>query len=285
MTSSAACAPAVRPALDPTTDQLAATAARARHQQRLAGKVAVVTGIGSGIGRGIALMFARQGASVVGCDLDADALAATVAAARDEGLALDGLAPLDLTVEGAAERLIAAAVAGHGGIDILVNAAAFCVFAPVDRMSLDDWHRSLRGELDLVFLACRAAWPHLVARGGGAILNFASVNAYMALDGSAAIAHCAGKGGVLAMTRQLAMEGGPHGIRANTISPGFVVTGATRRHLDEVPTLVDEVLRKKMIKRVGQAEDIAWAATFLCSDEASWVTAADFGVDGGARAW
>ncbi|WP_085318326.1 SDR family NAD(P)-dependent oxidoreductase [Derxia lacustris] len=285
MTASHACAQVLRPALDPTPDQLAATAARARHQQRLAGKVAVVTGIGSGIGRGIALMFARQGARVVGCDIDAAALAATLATAKTEGLDLQGHAALDLTVEGGADRLMAAAVARHGGIDILVNAAAFCVFEPVDRMSLDGWRNSLRGELDIVFLACRAAWPHLVARGGGAILNFASVNAYMALDGSAAVAHCAGKGGVLAMTRQLAMEGGPHGIRANTISPGFIVTGATRRHLDAVPTLVDEVLRKKMIRRVGQPDDIAWAATFLCSDEASWVTASDFGVDGGARAW
>jgi NAD(P)-dependent dehydrogenase (short-subunit alcohol dehydrogenase family) len=230
-------------------------------------------------------MFARQGAHVIGADLDARAAADTVQTAEREQLSLHSLHPLDLTHEGGAERLVQAAVERHGGLDILVNAAAFCVFEWVDRMTTEDWRTSLRGELDLVFLACRAAWPHLVARGGGAILNFASVNAYMALDGSAAVAHCAGKGGVLAMTRQLAMEGGPHGIRANTISPGFIVTGATRRHLEAVPALVDEVLEKKMLKRVGQPEDIAWAATFRCSDEAGWVTASDFGVDGGARAW
>lgn len=260
-------------------------AASARHQQRLAGKVAVVTGIGAGIGRGIALMFARQGARVVGCDINAQAIAATLKAAQDEGLEIHVVDPMDLTHEGNAEVLMQQAVALHGSLDILVNAAAFCIFDWVDKMSLSDWHTSLRGELDIVFLACRAAWPHLVASGGGAILNFASINAYMALQGSAAVAHCAGKGGVLAMTRQLAMEGGPHGIRANTISPGFIVTGATRRHLETVPELVDQVLSKKMIKRVGQPEDIAWAATFLCSDEASWVTASDFGVDGGGRAW
>jgi NAD(P)-dependent dehydrogenase (short-subunit alcohol dehydrogenase family) len=272
-------------ALDPSPQQQLRTAGRARHQQRLAGKVAVVTGIGSGIGRGIALMFARQGALVVGADLDPQAAAETLQIAQREQLALHSVHPLDLTQEDSAERLVQAAVQRHGGIDILVNAAAFCVFDWIDRLSPEDWRTSLRGELDLVFLACRAAWPHLVARGGGAILNFASVNAYMALEGSAAVAHCAGKGGVLAMTRQLAMEGGPHRIRANTISPGFIVTGATRRHLETVPALVDQVLVKKMIKRVGQPEDIAWAATFLCSDEAGWVTASDFGVDGGARAW
>lgn len=271
--------------LAPSPADRARLASAARQQQRLAGKVAVVTGIGSGIGQGIALMFARQGARVLGCDLNAQAAAATVAQAQAEGLVLDSLAPLDLTTEGSAEQLMQAAVQRHGGLDILVNAAAFCVFDWVGAMSTEAWRKSLTGELDIVFFACRAAWPHLVARGGGALLNFASVNAYMALAGSAAIAHCAGKGGVLAMTRQLAMEGGPHGIRANTISPGFIVTGATQAHLDSVPELLDQVLSKKMIRRVGQPEDIAWAATFLCSDEARWVTASDFGIDGGARAW
>lgn len=261
-----------------------AAAVLARQQQRLAGKVAVVTGIGSGIGQGIALMFARQGASVLGCDINPAALQATLAQAREEGLVLDGLV-LDLVAEGSAEQLMAEAVQRRGGLDIVVNAAAFCVMEWIDRMSLADWRKTLTGELDIVFLACRAAWPHLVARGGGAILNFASANAYMALAGSAAVAHCAGKGGVLAMTRQLAMEGGPHGIRANSISPGFIATGATQQHLDHVPELIAHVLQKKMIKRIGQPEDIAWAATFLCSDEAAWVTASDFGVDGGARAW
>jgi NAD(P)-dependent dehydrogenase (short-subunit alcohol dehydrogenase family) len=261
------------------------TVDRARAQQRLAGKVAVVTGAGNGIGRGVALMFARQGARVVGIDLDAAAAEHTRADAAGEGLDLHVIAPVNLTHEADAKRAIDEVASRHGGLDILVNAAAFCHFEWVDRMTHEQWRQSLVGELDIVFLACRAAWPHLVARGGGSIVNFASVNAYMALQGSAAVAHCAGKGGVLAMTRQLAMEGGPHRIRANTISPGFIETAATRRHLDAVPQLLDAVLAKKMIKRIGQPEDIAWAATFLSSDEASWITASDFGVDGGARAW
>lgn len=260
-------------------------AQRARHQQRLAGKVAVVTGAGNGIGQGVALMFARQGAHVVACDLDAQALDTTAAIAREEGLSFTAAAAVDLTLEGAAEQVLDSAVQRHGGLDILVNAAAFGVFEWIDRMTLEQWRTTLRGELDIVFLACHAAWPHLVARGGGAILNFASVNAFMALQGSAAVAHCAGKGGVLSMTRQLAMEGAPHGIRVNSISPGFVETAATRRHLDTIPELLGGVLQKKMIKRIGQPEDIAWAATFLCSDEASWITAANHGVDGGASAW
>jgi NAD(P)-dependent dehydrogenase (short-subunit alcohol dehydrogenase family) len=144
-----------------------------------------------------------------------------------------------------------------------------------------DWRATLRGELDVVFLATQAAWPHLVARGGGSIINIASANAHVTLRGSPALAHCAGKGGVLAMTRQLAAEGAPHGIRANTISPALVVTGATKPVLQQAGFL-DNVLAKSMIKRLGQPEDIAWCAVYLASDESTWVTAADFCIDGGA---
>jgi NAD(P)-dependent dehydrogenase (short-subunit alcohol dehydrogenase family) len=255
------------------------------HGTRLAGKVAVVTGVGSGIGRGCALMFARQGAKVVGCDIHSPAAEATVAAARAENLPFDLLSPCAVTDPAAVAKLIDFAIARQGGIDILLNAAATAVFAWIEDLTYEDWRKTLTAELDTVFLMCKAAWPHLIARGGGSIINFASVNAYMALEGSAALAHCAGKGGVLAMTRQLAMEGGPHKIRANTISPGMIVTGATERHLNEVPGLVDKVLAKKMIKRLGQPEDVAWCATYLASDEAQWVTAADFSVDGGASSW
>jgi NAD(P)-dependent dehydrogenase (short-subunit alcohol dehydrogenase family) len=252
---------------------------------RLAGKVAVVTGAGSGIGRGCALIFARQGAKVVICDINASAAGATADTARGEGLAFDNASPCDISDPAAVTKLIDSAVQRHGGIDILLNAAATAVFGWIEDLSYEDWRKTLTAELDTVFLMCKAAWPHLIARGGGSIINFASVNAYMALEGSAALAHCAGKGGVLAMTRQLAMEGGPHKIRANTISPGLIVTGATERHLKEVPGLVEKVLQKKMIKRLGEPEDVAWCATYLASDEARWVTAADFSVDGGASSW
>ena len=117
------------------------------------------------------------------------------------------------------------------------------------------------------------------------MINFASANAAVALEGSPALAHCAGKGGVLAMTRQLAMEGGPHGIRVNSISPALVETAATRAHMQAQPGFPERALGKMMIRRVGQPEDVAWCALFLASDEASWVTAADFPVDGGATAW
>lgn len=253
---------------------------------RLAGKVALVTGIGAGIGRGCALLFAQQGARVIGCDVDAAAAQATAVQARAQGLALESLHPCDLTDPAQVKRFVDLAVERHGGVDILVNAAAFGVFEPLASMDYEKgWRKTLTGELDIVFLACQAAWPHLIARGGGAILNFASANAYMALETSPALAHCAGKGGVLAMTRQIAAEGSPHGIRANTISPALVETAATKSPLENVPGLREQVMAKLMVKRLGQPEDIAWCAVYLCSDEASWVTASDFQIDGGATSW
>jgi len=249
---------------------------------RLAGKVALVTGLGSGIGRGCALMFARHGAKVMSCDIDVRAAEEGLELARREGLVVESIQPCDLTQPADALRVVEAAVARFGGIDILVNAAAWGAFAPIDKMDfVEGWRKTLAGELDVVFLLCQAAWPHLVARGGGSIINFASANAHVTLPGSAAIAHCAGKGGVLAMTRQLAAEGAPHKIRANTISPALVVTGATRS-LIEQPEFLRNVMAKSMLKRLGQPEDIAWCAVYLASDESTWVTAADFCIDGGA---
>jgi NAD(P)-dependent dehydrogenase (short-subunit alcohol dehydrogenase family) len=253
---------------------------------RLQGKIAVVTGIGSGIGQGCALMFARHGASVLGCDIDSGAADRAVALAQREGLPVSSVHPCDMSVPADVERLMDGAIERHGGIDILLNAAAFGAFAWIEDMDYHkEWKGTLVGELDVVFLACKAAWPHLIKRGGGSIINFASANAHVALPGSPALAHCAGKGGVLAMTRQLAMEGAPHGIRANTISPALVVTSATQPVLDNVPGFRETVMQKLMIKRLGQPEDIGWCATYLASDESTWVTAADFRIDGGSTAW
>jgi NAD(P)-dependent dehydrogenase (short-subunit alcohol dehydrogenase family) len=244
-----------------------------------------VTGTGSGIGRGCALMFARHGARVMGCDINPRTATATLKLATKEHLLIGSCHPCDLTQPQDVETLMAQAVAKFGGIDILVNAGAFGAFAFIEAMDYErDWKRTLAGELDVVFLACKAVWPYMKRRGGGSIVNFASVNAYAAHPVIGALAHAAGKGGVLAMTRQLASEGGPYNIRANTISPGLVVTGATAPELKKAGFKAG-VLNEAMIKRLGQPEDIAWCATYLAADESSWVTGADFSVDGGATAW
>jgi len=250
--------------------------------QRLLGKTALVTGFGSGIGRGCALMLAHQGARVIGCDIDSEGAEVTLQTASAAGLRMEGSHPCDLTDPGAVDGLFTTVAERFDALDILVNAAATAVFAPIEQLTYEDWRRTLAGELDTVFLACKAAWPLLKVRGGS-IVNFASVNAYLVLEGSAALAHCAGKGGVLAMSRQLALEGAPHGIRCNTVSPGMIVTGATEPVLAQ-PGFEANVLSKALIKRLGQPEDIAWCVTFLASDESTWLTAADIPVDGGACA-
>jgi NAD(P)-dependent dehydrogenase (short-subunit alcohol dehydrogenase family) len=122
------------------------------------------------------------------------------------------------------------------------------------------------------------------ARGGGSIVTIASGNAHQALRGSPALSHVAAKGAVLAMTRQLAMEGAPYGIRANSISPGLIVSLGTRNIVED-PERAEQIRSGHMIHRLGQPADIAWAALYLASDESSWVTASDLRVDAGATQW
>jgi NAD(P)-dependent dehydrogenase (short-subunit alcohol dehydrogenase family) len=234
---------------------------------RLSGKIAVVTGAANGIGRGCAAMFAKEGATVLAVDRDGTDT------------------PCDLLNEGEVTDLFAAIGAQHGRVDILLNAAALAVFDWIEALSYDDWKRTIAGELDIVFLPTRAAWPYLKVSGAASIINFASANARHALQGSPALAHTAGKGGVLAMTRQLAMEGAAHNIRANSIAPGFIRTAATDRQLVADPAFKAQVLAKNMLPLLGEPKDIAYCATWLASDEARYVTGADFAVDAGATAW
>jgi NAD(P)-dependent dehydrogenase (short-subunit alcohol dehydrogenase family) len=253
---------------------------------RLQGKIALVTGTGGGIGRSVGLTFAREGATVIGSDLSAKTAGETLAAAQREGLPFDSVHPCDLTKPADAERYVDYAVAKHGRIDILVNAAAIAPhMAATAQMDYEtQWTPTLAGEVDIVFLLCKAAWPHLLIGGSSCIINFASVNAVRGSLGMGMVAHCAGKAAVMAMTRQLAIEGGAR-IRANSIAPGLVVTPATQSAGASAPGAIqDAIMARIPIKRLGQPEDIAWAAVYLASDEASWVTGAMLAVDGGTTA-
>ena len=253
---------------------------------RLSGKVALVTGAGAGIGQGCALLFAAQGAAVVGCDIDSAAAERTQELARERGLSVAMVHPCDMTDPAGAERFVAEAMALHGRIDALVTAGAIPPhMAPAAEMDFDkQWTPTIRGEIDVAFLPCRAAWPHMAATGGGSIINFASVNAFRGSRNFGMIAHCAGKSAVLGLTRQLAVEGGPLGIRANTISPGMVLTPATESAGAHQGGTRDALLARIPLGRVGTPEDIAWCAVYLASDEAAWVTGGNFPVDGGVMA-
>jgi NAD(P)-dependent dehydrogenase (short-subunit alcohol dehydrogenase family) len=253
--------------------------------QRLEGKVALVTGIGAGIGRGIALRFVAEGAVVIGCDINADKAQATAVAAGS-GATIRTVSPVDLTKIEDVRRYVAVARDDFGRADILVNAAAIAPhMAPVDSMDYEtEWRPTIAGEVDLVFLACREAWPLLKASGSASIINFASVNSFRGTRQMAMVAHCAGKGAVLSMTRQLAVEGGPYQIRANSIAPGLVATEATAAAGASSGPLAEAIAAHTLLGRLGEPNDVAWCAVYLASDESRWVTGANFPIDGGVTA-
>jgi NAD(P)-dependent dehydrogenase (short-subunit alcohol dehydrogenase family) len=252
----------------------------------LTGKVAVVTGIGSGIGRASALALARQGAVVFGCDLNAESAQETVRLTEAEGLKLSSLHPVNLSRPKDARAVIEQAVAQYGGIDILANiAAAAAPFAPFAETDFENqWRWTLSGELDLLFLVTQAAWPHLVERGGGSVINVASATAHRGYPELPALPHVTAKGGVLAMTRQLAAEGAAHGIRVNSVSPGLVPTPHSLPSLD-IPGVRESFFEKVLIKRFGRPEDVSGCIVFLACEESSWVTGAEYLIDGGATAF
>ena len=251
---------------------------------RLEGKVALITGTGGGQGRAAARLFAAEGATVVGCDTKVDGARETTELVTASGGTMSSTHPLDLGDSADAQRWVDTAVQNHGRIDILYNNAAAARFCSVADLTDDGWHAMVRNEVDLVIYTCRAAWPHFVRQQSGVIVNTGSISGVLALPATPGnFAHAATKGAVIALTRELALEGGPHGIRANSISPGIIESPATQQLLSD-PQVRQNHLDAIMLSRVGRPEDVAAAALFLGSDESSWVTGANLMVDGGYSA-
>jgi NAD(P)-dependent dehydrogenase (short-subunit alcohol dehydrogenase family) len=248
---------------------------------RLEGKVALITGIGGGMGREAARRFAAEGAKVVGCDLDAESLAETVALVRAEGGEITGDAPVDCGDAAAVEAWIDAAAQVYGGVDILYNNASIQRFGAIDEISVADWDFAIDMELNIVFYAVRAAWKHLKKSPAGVVVNIGSIAGTRGVEFMPQNAHGAAKAGVINLTQQLAVEGGPHGIRAVCISPGFVQTPATSFLVEDPPPAMKATWDRIPLGRVGQPEDIVNAAVFLASEEASWITGINLVIDGG----
>ena len=250
--------------------------------RRLEDRVALITGTSGGQGRAAALRFAAEGAIVVGCGRNAIAADETANLVRAAGGTMHSTAPVDLGEVSEVNAWVEDAATRFGRIDILYNNAAAPVWASIGDMTDDDWHTTQRNELDLVFYACRAAWPHLKRSKHAVIINVASVSAMVALRPTmGAVAHAATKGGVLALTRELANEGAPDDIRVNALTPGYIRVPVIADIFDQI---ADQLMGKQMLKRIGMPEDVASVAAFLASDDAAFMTGTNIVVDGGATA-
>jgi NAD(P)-dependent dehydrogenase (short-subunit alcohol dehydrogenase family) len=250
---------------------------------RLSDKVCVITGTGGSMGRATALAFAREGASVVGCDVAVEPAESTVEAVRRAGGEMVSMQPCHLTESADCQALVELALSTFARVDVLFNLAAISYFNWFEDITDDEWDRARRGEVDLVFYLTREAWPHLKA-SGGVVVNMASLNASLSFGILPSLAHTTNKAGIIGMTRQLAMEGREHGIRANSISPGLIETNATLDQLKD-PEWASYMLGKTLLGRLGRPEEVANVALFLASDESSSVTGVDIVVDGGMRVW
>jgi NAD(P)-dependent dehydrogenase (short-subunit alcohol dehydrogenase family) len=250
---------------------------------RLTGKVSIITGTGGSMGRETALSFARENALIVGCDVAVEAAETTVEMVRSMGGEMISMQPCRLTEPSQCQALVELALRTFGRIDVVFNLAAVSYFNWLEDVTDEEWDRAHREEVDLVFYLTRAAWPHLKA-SRGVVVNMASLNASLSFNILPSLAHTTNKAGIIAMTRQLAMEGREHGIRANSISPGLIESNATREQLED-PEWAASMLGKTLLGRLGRPEEVANVAMFLASDESSYITGVDIVVDGGMKVW
>ena len=236
----------------------------------------LITGTAGGQGAAAQRAFCEEGAIVVGCDRGEGRAEQEADALRAQGYQAHGRT-VDLSDTEAARAWVDWGVETLGGIDVLYNNAAATDFAPFAEMTRELWNFSIRNELDLVFDVTHAAWRHLTA-GGGSIINVGSVSGLVADATLGQSAHMAAKAAVVALTKQLAAEGGPHRIRANCISPGLIKTPATD---DIPPPMLNYFVDRTYLRRLGTTADIVPAAIYLASDESSYMTGANLVIDGG----
>jgi len=249
---------------------------------RVANKVAIITGVGAGIGEAIAIRFAEEGARLVLNDISESAGQAAVKKIRDMG-AEAVLAVADISQETGARSLSETAVKSLGGIDILVNNAADFTQKSVEQAEVADWQKVLGVNVIGTALVSKRAIPHMKARGGGSIVNLASMSAVIAQPDFAT--YNASKGAILTMTKCMALDLAPFKIRVNSICPGCILTSASYREIERLGLTFeqwrDRVAPLHMLNRLGEPREVANAALFLASDEASFITSAHLMVDGG----
>jgi Dehydrogenases with different specificities (related to short-chain alcohol dehydrogenases) len=251
---------------------------------RLENKNAIVTGGAGGIGRATSFAFAAEGARVAVVDLQADAaeaVAAEIRAAGGEAIAIAA----DVSSETDIQRTIAETLAAFGGVDVVFNNAGIIRRTTAVETTVDEWDRVFGVNVRSIFLMCKHVVPVMAAAGGGSIVNTGS--GWGLKGGGQAISYCASKGAVVNMTRALAIDHGPQGIRVNSVNPGDVNTGMLRDEARQLAQDTDAFLAEsadRPLRRMGEPKEIAAAVVWLASDESSYVTGSALVVDGGGIA-
>jgi meso-butanediol dehydrogenase / (S,S)-butanediol dehydrogenase / diacetyl reductase len=247
---------------------------------RLEGRVAFITGGGSGIGRAIGESFAAEGATVVAAGMT---LAKTEEVAQgivDRGGQAMGV-QIDVADSASVKQAIGRAMDRFGRVDVLVNNAGLSVGDTILDFDEEAWDRNLDVVLKGVYLCSREVLPGMIERSSGVILNVGSVNGLTGLGESA---YSAAKAGMVNLTQNMAIHYGPSGVRVNCIAPGTVRTPIWDARVEKEPQVFDNLAKVYPLGRVGEVEDVAPAAVFLCSDDAAWITGITLPIDGGLTA-
>ncbi|MEW2462426.1 SDR family NAD(P)-dependent oxidoreductase [Microbacterium sp. K41] len=251
---------------------------------RLQNKKAIVTGGAGGIGRATCLALAAEGADVAVVDLNAEAAEAVAAEIRDAGGTAVAVAA-DVSREPDIERVVATAVQEFGGVDVVFNNAGIIRRQTAVEIEVDEWDLVFGVNVRAIFLMCKHVVPIMEAAGGGSIVNTGS--GWGLKGGGRALSYCASKGAVVNMTRALAIDHGPAGIRVNSVNPGDVNTGMLRDEARQLAQDADSFLAEaadRPLRRMGEPEEVAQAVVWLASDDSSYVTGAALVVDGGGIA-